>query len=165
MKKIQSSASLFCLAAVLMFMAACAPAPQGGATMASRSDASPQMEAATSVLVAPPSSHVQPQVRRDLGTVWGESRPSQMTQAFFERHNHTAPDAVTALYYNDEKGVDAALSMEGVRRVEIVKSLRLAEGVSLSVLDERGDPMPLRLGSKNWLSGVAGERYTMRFKN
>lgn len=168
-------ASLVAAAACLFVLASCAPAPQG--SMASQGIAAPQAENANVPASAAKSAsrgeraasdkfaETPTQQRRDLGTTWGENRASPVIQTNFTRHNLIRPDHVATLYYNDKAGVEAALAMEGTRSPRTSRTLQLADGVWLSVLDGSDDRMSLSMGRKTWLTGVVGERYSLRFKN
>ncbi len=48
-----------------------------------------------------------PATRPGLGTAYGETRASRVSETTFQRANGNVPAAVAALYYNDEEGARA----------------------------------------------------------
>ena len=104
-----------------------------------------------------------PQQRRDLGTVWGESRESSVEIVQFTRQDQMKPDVIAAIYYNDEKAVDAALANQYTNDI---REITLAKGVTLSVLDKNDMRMTMRMThDRVWLNGVDGEHYSLKLVN
>lgn len=125
---------------------------------------SPQMSGTTVLSQSADGTYSEaPQQRRDLGTVWGESRESSMSMEQFTRQDRTKPDALAAIYYNDKAAVDVALANQHTRNI---MEVTLARDVTLSVLDKDGDRMALRMThDRVWLNGVDGERYSLKLVN
>ena len=104
--------------------------------------------------------------RPGLATQWGERRFSRVTTAPFVRANRMSPFAVSKLFYNDPQGIQAMSdTLGGVRR----HTRRFAIGaghVELGVRDGSGRFLTgFTAGGDNFVTGVAGRRYTIVVKN
>lgn len=109
---------------------------------------------------------VRPRHRPGLGTEWGETRYSQVTTAPFMRADGSQPFAVTRLFYNDQAGIQAMIDTWGgspsyqtrfaVNGGHLEVSLREGGGGMLS---------GFRAGGRNYVTGNAGQRYTIVIDN
>jgi hypothetical protein len=94
--------------------------------------------------------------RPGLGTTWGETRSSPVHEVVFYRAADE-PFSVGAVYYNDRTGVEAMESYDGSHRDE---PLAFAGGLSVSIVDEAGAPLPaLAADGRIYIIGEAGRRY------
>jgi hypothetical protein len=104
--------------------------------------------------------------RPGLGTEWGETRTSQVTDAPFERRSADAPWATSSLYYNDANGV-RAMTRGAELSSYAVPSVTIAGGaLSVRLLDSWGSPLPTYdLGSRSYVTGRHGDRYVIQIQN
>lgn len=104
--------------------------------------------------------------RPGLGTEWGDTRVSRVTDAPFERRTPGSPWATSTLYYDDAGGVSAmtrgaALSSYAVSAVSIAGG-----ALTVRLLDAWGSPLPTYdLGARKYVTGRHGERYVIQIQN
>jgi hypothetical protein len=104
--------------------------------------------------------------RPGLGTEWGDSRASHVTDAPFARRSFESPWASSTLYYNDADGVRSMTG--GAARPSCAVSAVLVAGGALSVrlVDAWGSPLPTcDLGSRKYVTGRHGDRYVIEVQN
>jgi hypothetical protein len=102
--------------------------------------------------------------RPGLGTTWGETRSSHVSNAPFERASSN-PFSLTTVSYNDGAGI--AAMMRGSSPVSFVAG-GAPEGGFLTVrlLDENGSPLPTFMHSgRTLVQGEHGGRYTIEIQN
>lgn len=107
-----------------------------------------------------------PEDRPGLGTQWGEQRSSSITSVPFVRGDKANPFATAVLYYNDEAGAKAMATSTGFARTA-AGMYPVADGaLSLGLKDENGTWLSgFKAGSKNYVVGEAGRRYTIVVRN
>ena len=109
---------------------------------------------------------VRPRHRPGLGTEWGESRISRVTTAPFIRAHRDQPFAVGKVFYNDRAGIQAMVDSWGgspsyrtrfaISGGHLEVSLRAGGGQFLS---------GFTAGGRNYVTGEAGQRYTIVIDN
>jgi len=107
---------------------------------------------------------VEPE-RPGLGTTWGETRSSHVTNAPFERASSN-PFAVTTIRYNDHSGI--AAMTRGASLVDFQTDSAPAAGGAITVrlLDENGSPLPTFVTSgRTLVAGEHGRRYVIEIAN
>jgi hypothetical protein len=115
-----------------------------------------------------PRAEKKAENRPGLGTTWGETRESYVSNAPFERAEHSRPFALVALNYNDESGIQAMARRMGNSYASLERtSVDAAQGaVSVRVLDENGLPLPgTHLGGRDYVAGADGQRYVIQIEN
>jgi hypothetical protein len=117
---------------------------------------------------APPSSYEQPaprpQDRPGLGTEWGETRESRITEVSFLRDEPSHPFAQVALWYNDWQGMQNLAAFHGGPRFHDYQ----AEGGAITVSIRGADGSPLdamSVGDRTYVIGQEGERYSIVVRN
>ena len=103
--------------------------------------------------------------RPGLGTNWGETRTSHVTNAPFVRSSSN-PFAVTTLRYNDHGGI--AAMTRGATLVDFQADSAPAAGGALTVrlLDANGAPLPTFVNAgRNLVAGEHGQRYVIEISN
>jgi hypothetical protein len=105
-----------------------------------------------------------PTERPGLATQWGETRESHVHDVDFLRSDPANPFAVAQIFYNDGPGVRALAAYHGGIRP---LSLPIANGaITVSIRDASGNPLPgMSSGSRTYVSGREGERYTISITN
>ena len=116
-----------------------------------------------------PSAATRQAEKRDrpgLGTEWGETRSSRITQVPFERVDGDNPFVTGAFYYNDEEGVRAMTAGNPSWRSG-GRSFPLGSGsLTIGLRDERRGLLPgLSSGGRSYFVGEAGRRYTIVVRN
>lgn len=102
--------------------------------------------------------------RPGLGTSWGETRHSEVTQTFFERDG-ASPSYSGALNYNDEQGAYALAARDGRVRSSRAE-LGLGGAVTVSLIDESGRTLrAYRGGGRTVAVGGHGDRYSIFVQN
>ena len=104
--------------------------------------------------------------RPGLGTEWGDSRTSHVTDAPFARRSFDTPWASSMLYYNDADGI-RAMTRGAALSSYAVSSVAIGGGaLSVRLVDAWGSPLPTYdLGSRKYVSGRDGDRYVIRIQN
>ncbi|MBW2528549.1 MAG: hypothetical protein JRI23_30530 [Deltaproteobacteria bacterium] len=108
----------------------------------------------------------RPRHRPGLGTEWGESRYSQVTSAPFLRADRSQPFAVGRLFYNDRSGIQAMIDSWGGS--PSYRTRFPINGGHLEVALRQGDGGMLSgfsAGGRNYVTGDAGERYSIVIDN
>jgi hypothetical protein len=129
--------------------------------------AAPSMESAAPPAPAarapePPSAAERP----GLGTEWGETRFSQVSNTSFDRADGNRPWQVASLYYNDHEGARAMARYSDYREVGNAVVNVPGLGVSVSLNDDAGRPLPAFFaGGRTYAIGEAGQRYTIIVRN
>jgi hypothetical protein len=103
--------------------------------------------------------------RPGLGTNWGETRTSHVTNAPFERASGN-PFALTTIRYNDHSGI--AAMTRGATLVDFRADSAPAAGGTLTVrlLDANGAPLPTFINAgRNLVAGEHGQRYVIEISN
>jgi hypothetical protein len=106
--------------------------------------------------------------RPGLGTTWGETRTSYVSNQSFDRADYSHPFALVSLNYNDESGVQAMARRAGNAYGSFEGSnLDVAQGaITVHVLDENGSPLPSEsFGGRDYVVGADGQRYTIQIEN
>ena len=100
--------------------------------------------------------------RPGLGTSWGETRYSSVSEAPFERDS-SRPHYSASLLYNDARGAEATA---GSRHYGTQASIGLGTALTLSLRDEYGNTFSAYRGSgKTVAIGRHGQRYTLVVQN
>lgn len=144
-----------------------APAPaRRRATSNESSELSARGEAANKTTSRPHDSIRPREERPGLGTTWGETRESPVTSVDFVRDNAFTPTATNRIFYNDTEGVlaqtgQSSLSSLGRNLTELDNGF-----VTVEIVDPDGDPLPgTRSGSRSYVVGHDGDRYSIRIRN
>jgi hypothetical protein len=106
--------------------------------------------------------------RPGLGTTWGETRTSYVSNEHFDRADPSRPFALVSLNYNDESGIQAMARRMGNAYASFDRSsVEAAQGaVSVRLLDENGSPLPsANLGGHDYVAGSDGQRYVIQIEN
>jgi hypothetical protein len=115
-----------------------------------------------------PPAEKKAEDRPGLGTTWGETRTSYVSNAPFERADYSRPFALVSLNYNDDSGIQAMARRLGNSYASFDRSgVDAAQGaVSVRVLDENGVPLPsANFGGKDYVAGSDGQRYVIQIEN
>jgi hypothetical protein len=142
---------------------ASAPAP-GYASKSSGASADVDEAPAPPPATAMNESQPAPQNRPGLGTEWGESRESHITEVSFLRADPSRPFAQAQLFYNDWQGVQALASFHGGPRFH---SYGAAGGaITVSIRGPRGEALDaMNVGDRTYVIGQQGERYSIVIEN
>jgi len=143
-----------------------APAPASPA--AAPSQAARGSAKAGSASAYRPPAEKRAEDRPGLGTTWGETRTSYVSNSPFERADYSRPFAVVALNYNDDSGVQAMARRMGNSYASFDRSgVDAAQGaVSVRLLDENGAPLPSAyFGGQDYVAGADGQRYVIQIEN
>ena len=102
--------------------------------------------------------------RPGLGTTWGETRSSHVSNAPFERASGN-PFALTTIRYNDQNGI--AAMMRGGSFVNASTDAPAAGGaLTVRLLDENGAPLPTFMDAgRTLVQGEHGRRYVIEVAN
>ncbi len=106
--------------------------------------------------------------RPGLGTTWGETRSSYVSNQAFDRADFSHPFALLALNYNDASGVQAMARRNGNAYGAFEGSnIEVGQGaITVHVLDENGSPLPSeKIGGRDYVVGSDGQRYTIQIEN
>ena len=147
-------------------------APSGGDTFDSAAEDAAPSPAPTANSEGSPAEQrsFEPAPERErpgLGTTWGETRFSRVSSAPFQRAD-SQPIATAALFYNDESGVRAMARRTGHGFFDLRRNgVDLGRGaVTVQLLHENGSPLPtFDVGSRSYVVGEDGERYTIQITN
>ncbi|MGC4068161.1 MAG: hypothetical protein QM784_26640 [Polyangiaceae bacterium] len=106
------------------------------------------------------------EVRPGLGTTWGETRTSHISQVSFERQAFMNPSEIFKLFYNDESGILAQTGESSLAAFESNYTASKNGFVSVEIVDPDGIALPgLSRGGKTYVAGTDGERYGIRVRN
>src|SRR5262245_46156493 len=101
--------------------------------------------------------------RPGLGTAWGETRWSQVSETAFARAS-AHPWAELALYYNDAEGVGAQVAWRGGPGLSPLTVT--GHGVTVWLADENGGVLPgLYAAGRPYVIGEHGQRYAVVLRN
>jgi len=150
--------------------AAPAPMPSSAArgSSAKAGSAAPQAARPGSGSAYQPPAEKKADDRPGLGTTWGETRTSYVSNAPFERADYSRPFALVALNYNDDSGIQAMARRMGNSYASFDRSgVDAAQGaVSVRLLDENGAPLPsANFGGQDYVAGADGQRYVIQIEN
>jgi hypothetical protein len=115
-----------------------------------------------------PPAEKKAENRPGLGTTWGETRTSYVSNAPFDRADYSRPFALVSLNYNDDSGIQAMARRMGNSYASFERSgVDAAQGaVSVRVLDENGVPLPsANFGGQDYVAGADGQRYVIQIEN
>lgn len=106
------------------------------------------------------ASETAPSTRQGLGTTWGENRESWVQDTEFVRQSPDRPLRVFAIQYNDRAGIQAMLGRDsgGWGDIETPE-------VSVELRGDGGTLPTARSGERYYVTGTAGERYSIVVKN
>ncbi|HVR18745.1 MAG TPA: hypothetical protein VMS65_03585 [Polyangiaceae bacterium] len=103
--------------------------------------------------------------RPGLGTQWGETRSSHVSNAPFERASSN-PFSLTTVRYNDHDGIAAMLRGGSFVNVSAESAPAAAGLISVRLLDENGVPLPTFMdGGRTLVQGEHGRRYVIEVAN
>ncbi len=106
--------------------------------------------------------------RPGLGTTWGETRTSYVSNSPFDRADYSHPFALVSLNYNDDSGIQAMARRMGNSYASFDRSgVDAAQGaVSVRLLDENGAPLPsTNFSGRDYVAGSDGQRYVIQIEN
>jgi len=115
-----------------------------------------------------PPAEKKAEDRPGLGTTWGETRTSYVSNAPFERADYARPFALVSLNYNDDSGIQAMARRMGNSYASFDRSgVDAAQGaLSVRLLDENGAPLPsTSFGGHDYVAGADGQRYVIQIEN
>ncbi|MEI9949748.1 MAG: hypothetical protein WDO74_12405 [Pseudomonadota bacterium] len=115
-----------------------------------------------------PPAEKKAEDRPGLGTTWGETRTSYVSNARFERADYSRPFALVSLNYNDDSGIQAMARRMGNSYASFDRTgVDAAQGaVSVRLLDENGVPLPsANFGGQDYVAGADGQRYVIQIEN
>ncbi len=115
-----------------------------------------------------PPAEKKAEDRPGLGTTWGETRTSYVSNAPFERADYSRPFALVSLNYNDDSGIQAMARRMGNAYASFDRAgVDAAQGaVSVRLLDENGVPLPsANFGGQDYVAGADGQRYVIQIEN
>lgn len=119
---------------------------------------------ATTSLPAPEPSASAPTDRPGLGTEWGETRESRITEVSFLRADPDRPFAIAQLNYNDWSGVQAMASFHGGPRFHDFPAAGGA--ITVSIRGPGGEALDaMNVGGRTYVIGHEGERYSIVVEN
>jgi hypothetical protein len=107
----------------------------------------------------------QPEERPGLGTTWGETRTSRVSNAPFERASES-PFSLSTLHYNDQSGISAML--RGGSFVDFRgEGSSAGNGVlTVRLTDESGSTLPtFHSQGRTLIQGEVGQRYMISISN
>jgi hypothetical protein len=131
----------------------------GRAAPKSASRGGPRDEAPSKRALAPDPA------RPGLGTSWGETRTSRVSNAPFERASRD-PFALDMISYNDATGVQAMLRGPTFASFEHNPLAPDSNFITVRLLDENGRPLPtFNSSGRAIVSGEAGQRYSIEIEN
>jgi len=156
------------------------PAPATRAPSASGSGARGRAEASTNAdrsasSSAPAKKSSRPfepaPERPGLGTAWGETVASRVSNAPFERASRN-PFSLTTIRYNDRTGIEAMLRSGGDEPVALTafrtdNAATVGGGMlTVRLVDANGAPLPTYAGGGRMLAqGEVGQRYMIELTN
>jgi hypothetical protein len=118
------------------------------------------------------SAYEPPSEKKDdrlgLGTSWGETRTSYVSNSPFDRADYSHPFALVSLSYNDDAGIQAMARRMGNSYASFDRSgVDAAQGaVSVRLMDENGAPLPTaNFGGRDYVAGSDGQRYVIQIEN
>ena len=107
-----------------------------------------------------------PSERPGLGTEWGETRYSRVSETGFVRGDPSRPADMASIYYDDREGARAMARYEDYREIGDAVVGASWPGVSISLTDESGSPLPaFHAGGRTYAIGEVGRRYAIVIHN
>ena len=104
--------------------------------------------------------------RPGLATQWGEQRHSRVTTAPFVRAENDHPFVLDKVFYNDPEGIAAMSDTRGGGRATMGRFALGAGHLEVGLRDETGRFLSgFVAGGDNFVTGIAGRRYTIVIKN
>jgi hypothetical protein len=142
------------------------PPDRGGTMRKSRSDSASARPGPGAPADEARSLEAIREERPGLGTEWGDSRASHVTDAPFARRSFESPWASSTLYYNDADGI-RWMTGGAARPSCAVSELPIAGGaLSVRLVDAWGSPLPTcDLGTRKYVTGRHGDRYVIEVRN
>lgn len=138
----------------------------GGGARDFRPSPAPPESTARQKSAADPFELERPQNRPGLATQWGEQRSSRVTTAAFVRADNMQPFAMGTLFYNDPDGIAAMSDTHGGVRNHMRRFAIGTGHVELGLRDGSGRFLTgFEANGKNFITGIAGRRYTIVVKN
>jgi hypothetical protein len=115
---------------------------------------------------APSKRALEPDAARPgLGTSWGETRTSRVSNSPFERAGRN-PFALDMISYNDARGVQAMLHGPTFATFDHNPLAPDHGMIGVRILDENGTPLPTFVSSgRSIVSGEHGQRYSIEIEN
>jgi len=147
---------------------AAAPMPSQARAASNDSAATAAPRAARAGSAYQPPAEKKAEDRPGLGTTWGETRQSYVSNAPFERADYSHPFALVSLNYNDDSGIQAMARRMGNSYASFDRTgVDAAQGaVSVRLLDENGVPLPSAyFGGQDYVAGADGQRYVIQIEN
>lgn len=112
--------------------------------------------------VAPPPRETRP----GLGTSWGETRTSRVSQVNFERSSQNNPFAVFQINYNDREGILAQTGESNFTNFQHNYLESPGRFVSVEIVDASGSPLQgLNRGDRTYVLGQDRDHYAIRVRN
>ncbi len=109
---------------------------------------------------------VTPEARPGLATSWGETLTSKVSSAPFARATGGEPFALASVFYNDPQGIAAMTDSHPGARPALGRFPVGTGHVEMGVRDGGGHFLTgFKMSGKNYVTGVAGRRYTIVIKN
>jgi len=149
---------------------AAAPAPEarneaGGADMQRYQESSHASRGAAPAKKSARPLDFEPE-RPGLGTTWGETRTSRVSNAPFERSSSN-PFSLTSIHYNDSSGVAALLHDASPVAYRTDMATVVSNGaVTVRLVDANGSPLPtFTTASGALVQGDVGQRYQIELVN
>ncbi len=104
--------------------------------------------------------------RPGLGTTWGETMSSRVSNAPFERASGN-PFSLTTIRYNDQMGISAMLRGSSPVAFRTEAAAVVGNGLlTVRLVDAGGSPLPtFATGGKNLAQGEVGQRYMIEVSN
>jgi len=147
-----------------------APAPSSAGAAADQ--AAPRAEASRSKPAEKKSSRpFEPMPERPgLGTTWGETMSSRVSNAPFERASNN-PFSLTTINYHDQPGITAMLRNRGGADIGLAAfrtdpAATIGNVLTVRLVDAGGAPLPtFASGGRNLAQGEVGQRYMIELVN
>jgi hypothetical protein len=104
--------------------------------------------------------------RPGLGTTWGETMSSRVSNAPFERASGN-PFSLTSIHYNDQLGISAMLRGSSPVAFRTDAAAIVGNGLlTVRLVDAGGSPLPtFATGGKSLAQGEVGQRYMIELSN
>ena len=104
--------------------------------------------------------------RPGLGTTWGETMSSRVSNAPFERASSN-PFSLTSIHYNDQMGISAMLRGSSPVAFRTEAAAIVGNGLlTVRLVDAGGSPLPtFATGGRSFAQGEVGQRYMIELTN
>lgn len=147
------------------------PAAARGAGSGADRSADARAESSSRAPAKKSSRPFQPtEERPGLGTTWGETMSSRVSNAPFERASQN-PFALTTIHYNDQPGITAMLrgaARDGsaLAAFRTDSAATIGSALTVRLVDANGSPLPtFASGGRNLAQGDVGQRYMIEIVN